>query len=68
MTSNHVMSSINRKKNVYFSPKTVEETGVPGKKHWPVASHWHTLLHNAVLSTPHQTRIRTHNVSGDRYW
>ena len=52
----------------WLSVLFVEETGVPGKKHWPVASHWHTLLHNAVLSTPHQTRIRTHNVSGDRYW
>ena len=26
----------------------VEETGVPWKNHWPVASHWQTLSHNAV--------------------
>ena len=26
----------------------VEETGVPGKNHWPVASHWQTLSHNVV--------------------
>jgi hypothetical protein len=30
----------------------VEETSVPGDNHWPVASHWHTLSHNVVLSTP----------------
>jgi len=30
----------------------VEETGVPGENHRPVASHWHTLLHNVVSSTP----------------
>jgi hypothetical protein len=23
----------------------VEETGVPGENHWPVASHWQTLSH-----------------------
>ena len=28
----------------------VEETGVPGENHWPVANHWHTLSHNVVLS------------------
>jgi hypothetical protein len=26
----------------------VEETGVPGENHWPVVSHWQTLLHNVV--------------------
>ena len=31
----------------------VEETGVPGENHLPVASHWQTLSHNVVLSTPH---------------
>jgi len=31
----------------------VEETGVPGKKHRPVAIHWQTLSHNAISSTPH---------------
>jgi hypothetical protein len=30
----------------------VEETGVPGDNHWPVASHWQTSLHNVVSSTP----------------
>jgi hypothetical protein len=30
----------------------VEETGVHGKNHWPVASHWQTLSHNVVSSTP----------------
>jgi hypothetical protein len=29
-----------------------KETGVPGGNHWPVPSHWQTLLHNVVSSTP----------------
>jgi hypothetical protein len=31
----------------------VEETGVPGQNNRPVASHWQTLSHNTVSSTPH---------------
>ena len=31
----------------------VEETGVPGEHHQPVASHWQTLSHNVVSSTSH---------------
>jgi len=30
----------------------VEETGVPGENHRPVTSHWQTLSHNVVSSTP----------------
>jgi hypothetical protein len=30
----------------------VEESGVPGENHWPATSHWQTLLHNVVSSTP----------------
>jgi hypothetical protein len=30
----------------------LEETGVPGENHWSVASHWQTLSHNVVSSTP----------------
>jgi len=30
----------------------VEETGVPGENYRPAASHWQTLSHNAVSSTP----------------
>ena len=30
----------------------VEETGVPRENHQPVASHWQTLSHNVVSSTP----------------
>jgi hypothetical protein len=33
-----------------------------------VASHWQTISHNVVSSTPHLCRIRTHNVGGDRHW
>jgi hypothetical protein len=31
----------------------LEETGVPGENHLPAASHWQTLSHNVVSSTPH---------------
>ena len=30
----------------------VEETGVPGENHSPVTSHWRTVSHNIVSSTP----------------
>jgi hypothetical protein len=30
----------------------VEGTGVPGENNQPVASHWQTLSHNVVSSTP----------------
>jgi len=29
-----------------------EETGGPGENHRPVASHWQTLLHYVIWSTP----------------
>ena len=34
----------------------VEETGVFGENHWPAASHWQTLSHNVVSSTPRYER------------
>jgi hypothetical protein len=37
----------------WLSVLLVEETGIPGEKHRPVASHWQTLSHNLVSSTPH---------------
>jgi hypothetical protein len=46
----------------------VEETGMHGKNHWPVASHWQTLTHNIVSSTSRPSGIRTHNFSGHRHW
>ena len=45
----------------------VEETGVPGENHRPVASHWQTLSHNVVSSTPRLSDIQTHIVIGDRH-
>jgi hypothetical protein len=39
-----------------------------GENHRPAASHWQTLSHNVVLSTPRLSRFQTHNVSGDRHW
>jgi hypothetical protein len=30
----------------------VKETGIPGENHQPVESHWQTLSHNVVSSTP----------------
>ena len=36
-------------------------TRVPMENHWPVAlSHWQTLSHNVVSSTPRMSGIRTH--------
>jgi len=34
----------------------VKETGVPGENHRPVASHWQSLSHNVVSSTPRHGR------------
>jgi len=36
----------------WLSVLLVGETGVPGENHRPVSSHWQTLSHNAVSSTP----------------
>ena len=43
----------------------LEKTGVPGENHRPDTSHWQTLSHNVVSSTPRLSGIRTHNFSGD---
>ena len=45
----------------------VEETRVPGENQRPAASNLQTLSHNVVSSTPRMSRIRTHNVNGDRH-
>ena len=45
-----------------------KKTGVSGENHWPAASHWQTLSHNVISSTPPLSGIQTHNVSGDRHW
>ena len=45
----------------------VEEPGIPGENHQPIASHCPTLSHNVVSSTPCLSGIRTHNLSGDRH-
>ena len=37
---------------LWQSVMLVEETGVAGENHWPAASHWQTLSHNVVSSTP----------------
>ena len=34
----------------------VDETGILGENHWPAASHWQTLSHNIVSSTPRHER------------
>ena len=39
-----------------FEVLSMEETGVPGENNIPVVSHWHTLSHNDVSSTPHHER------------
>jgi hypothetical protein len=52
----------------WWSVLLVEETGVHRENQRPPASNWQTLSHNVVSSTPHLSGVRTHNVSGDRYW
>ena len=44
----------------------VEETGVFGENHRPVASHWQTFSHNIVSSTP--CHEQDSNFSDDRHW
>ena len=44
----------------------MEETGVPGENHQPVASHWQTLSDDFVPSTRRLSGIQTHNVNSDR--
>jgi hypothetical protein len=39
--------------------------GVPRENHRPDASHWQSLSHNVVSSTPRLNGIPTHNRSGD---
>jgi hypothetical protein len=41
----------------------VVETGVPGENHRSAGSHWQTLSHNVVSSTPHLSGIQTTNFS-----
>jgi hypothetical protein len=41
----------------WWSVLLVEETGVPGENHRPVASHWQTLSHNVVSSTPRHEQV-----------
>ena len=35
----------------------VEETGVPEENHRPVTSHWQTLSHDVVSSTPPHEQV-----------
>ena len=44
----------------------VEETGIPGENHRPVASHLQTLSHNVVSSTScHEQDLNSQHFSGD---
>ena len=49
-TLNATLNNISVKS--WWSVSLVEETGVHGENHWPVASNWQTLSHNVVLSKP----------------
>ena len=44
----------------------VEESGVPGENHQPVASHRQTLSHTSNVLHLALIEIQTHNISGDR--
>ena len=42
---------------LWWSDFLVEEIVVPSENHRPVASHWKTLSHNVVSSTPRLSGI-----------
>jgi hypothetical protein len=46
----------------WMSDLLLEETGVPEENHEPAASHWQTLLHNAVSSTPSLGGMTWYNI------
>jgi hypothetical protein len=48
---------------LWLSVLLADESAVPGENHQPATSHWQTLSHNVVSSTPRPSRIQTHNVS-----
>ena len=61
-------TTFNTISNILWRPVLlVEETGVPRENYRPATSHRRTLSHNVVLSTPRLSRIRTHNINGDRH-
>ena len=41
----------------WWSVLVVEETGVPGENHRPIASHLQTLSHKVVISTPRHEQV-----------
>jgi len=51
-----------------ISWRSVLLMGETGENHRPAACHYQTLSHSVVSSTHHLSRIRNHNVSGDRHW
>ena len=54
MVFNATLNNISVKS--WWSVLLVEETRVPGENHRPAASHWQTLSHNIVSSTPRHER------------
>jgi hypothetical protein len=45
----------------YFTFNNIlEEIGVPGEYHQSASSHWQTLSHNVVSSTPHHKTLIIH--------
>jgi hypothetical protein len=70
MVFNATFNNIQQQNSVisWQSVLLVKETDVPQENHRPAASHWQTLSHNLVSSTPCLSGVRTHNVSGNRHW
>ena len=57
-------------KNISFislrSVLLLEKTEVSRKNHRPAASHWQTLSHNVVSSTPAPSDIQTHSLGTNK--
>jgi len=59
---------LQRDSNIYISSRSVlyvEDIGVLGENHRPVARHWQTLSHHVFSGTPRHERVRTRNLSSD---
>ena len=58
MVFNATFNKISATGILWWSVLLVEESGVPEENHQPVTSHWQTLSHNVVSSTPRLSGVQ----------